>query len=178
MKKNLSLTPVKRIERIIYIIRGKKVMLDADLAMIYGVETKAFNRAIDRNIDRFPEDFAFRLTQIEWKNLRCQIGTSSQNHGGLRYLPRVFTEHGAYAAAFMLRSERAKTMSIEVVRAFVQMRRLLVSNEQFLRGLNELKSFVLKHSQKTDQEFRKVWRAIEKLSEPVKPQERIGFKLN
>ena len=138
MKENLSLTPVKRIEGIIYIIRNQKVMLDSDLAMIYGVETKVFNRAIDRNIDRFPEDFAFRLTQMEWKNLRCQFGTSNGIQNSLRcqigildsckapgrgkyskYLPRVFTEHGAYAAAFMLRSERAKTMSIEVVRAFV-----------------------------------------------------------
>ncbi len=173
------MVPAERIESIIYVIRGQRVILDADLALIYGVETKAFNRAIDRNVDRFPEDFAFYLTNEEWKVLKCQIGTSNKGRGGKHKLPRVFTEHGAYAAAFMLRSDRAKKMSVEVVRAFVHMRKILASNEQFASALHELRSFVLKKFNKTDQEFQRVWKAIEKLSAPpASSQARIGFCLD
>ncbi len=168
--------PIERIENIIYVMRGQRVMLDADLALIYGVETKAFNRAIDRNTDRFPEDFAFYLTNEEWKNLKCQIGTSSL-WGGRRKLPRVFTELGAYAAAFALRSDRAKKMSIEVIRAFVRMRRILASNEQFAGALHELRSFVLKKFHKTDHEFSNLWKPLEKLINPPTNTSRIGFDL-
>ncbi len=196
------------IENIIYLVRGQRVMLDRDLARLYGVETRNLNQALKRNSDRFPEDFSFQMTEEEWNSLRsqfvilkkkttnslrCQNGTlneanslRSQNatldvargkHS--KYLPHVFTEHGVVMLANVLRSKHAVKMSIEVVRAFIQMRKILVSSEKFDKELRELKSFVLKHAQKSDQEFRKVWQAIEKLSEPPSENERrIGFELN
>jgi ORF6N domain. len=113
--------------RLIYEIRGERVMLDSDLASIYGVETKALHRAVKRNRDRFPKDFVFQLSEGEWRNLRYQIGTSSLGHGGRRSRPYVFTEHGAIMAANVLNSARAVQMSVLVVRAFLKMRALLGS---------------------------------------------------
>lgn len=179
MKKNLSLIPVEQIERIIYVIRDYRVMLDKDLAKLYGVTTKNLNKAVSRNRKRFPEDFMFQLTKNEWNILRFQIGTSSGGYGGRRYLPYVFTEHGVVMLANVLRSERAALVSIEVVRAFIRLRQALVSHQQLTKEVVELKSFVLKHAQKSDQEFRRVWKAIEKLAmPPPKEQPRIGFKLD
>jgi len=152
-------------------------MLDLDLAFLYGVETKALNRAVDRNIGRFPDDFAFRISQDEWKVLKCQIGTSKTGSGGKQKLPRVFTEFGAYAAAFTLRSPCAQTMSIHVIRAFVRMRQVFTAQEKMGKTVEEIRLFVLKHSNQTDREFRKVWNAIEKLAEPPTSTEPMGFKL-
>jgi hypothetical protein len=172
------------IESMIYLIRGQRVMLDRDLAMLYGVEAKVLNQALKRNIYRFPEDFAFQLAQTEWDSLRSQIVTldkeSSSGRGKYsKYLPHVFTEHGVVMLANVLRSKHAVKMSIEVVRAFIQMRKILVSSDKFGRELHELKRFVLKHAQKSDQEFRKVWQAIERLSAPPnKEEEQIGFDLS
>lgn len=174
-------------------------MLNQDLAILYGIETKALNQALKRNAERFPDDFAFRLTKEEWNalrsqivtldsktkdSLRCQIGTlekeSSSGRGKYsKYLPHVFTEHGVVMLANILRSKHAIKMSIEVVRAFMHMRKMLTSSEKFAKELQELKSFILKHTQKSDQEFKRVWKAMEKLSTPPNQQERrIGFKLN
>jgi hypothetical protein len=164
------------IETMIYFVRGYKVMLDRDLAIIYGVDTKAINRSVDRNLERFPEDFSFQLSLKEWENLKYQFGTSS-SWGGRRKLPRVFTEHGAYAAAFVLRSNQAKKMSVEVVRAFVQMRRILFSQKKLDHEFTELKSFLLKRFHETDKEFKRVWQAIEKLSISSNDEGRIGFCL-
>jgi phage regulator Rha-like protein len=152
-------------------------MLDEDLAILYGVETKNLNKAVNRNQQRFPKDFAFRLSKEEWNNLRFQIGTSSLSYGGRRYLPYAFTEHGALMLANILRSDRAAQMSIEVIRAFIHLRRLSISYEALAKEAKEVKSFVLKHAQKSDQEFRRVWTAIEKLSAPQTEERRIGFKL-
>ena len=112
MADDKALIPVERIERLIYLIRGRKVMLDSDLAELYGVETKTLNRAVGRNIDRFPSDFVFQLTRQEVANLRCQIGTSSSKYGGRRYHPYVFTEHGAIMAASVLNSPVAVQASV------------------------------------------------------------------
>src|SRR5215469_12105177 len=112
-------TPVESVTRKIYIIRGQRVMLDSDLAQLYQVETKALNRAVKRNADRFPEDFMFQLTGEEAKNLRCQIGASGSGYGGRRYLPYAFTEHGVAMLSTALHSPRAVQMSIFIVRAFV-----------------------------------------------------------
>ena len=140
MPKSWNRLSVDRLGKLIYEIRGQRVMLDSDLAKIYGVETKALNRAVNRNRSRFPTDFAFQVSSSEWKNLRCQIGTSSssggrqrlrsqiatsKSHGGRRYLPYVFTEHGAIMAANILNSRRAVQMRVFVVRAFLKMRALL-----------------------------------------------------
>jgi hypothetical protein len=172
--------PAERIERLIYVIRGRKVILDQDLAMLYGVETKNFNKAAGRNKERFPEDFAFQLTKEEWNALRFQFGTSNVGRGGRRYLPFVFTEHGVVMAANLLKSDMAITVSVEIVRAFIRMRHFLASQEEIIKDLAGVKSFVLKHSSQNDREFRRVWQAIEKLMSPPKaePEHRIGFDLN
>lgn len=183
------------IEKMIHVIRGHRVMLDADLAMLYDVPTKRLNEQLRRNKDRFPEDFAFQLSQNEWDSLRSQIATldnksdnslksqivtSSLSGRGkhTKYLPCAFTEHGVIMLANVLHSSHAIEMSIKVVRAFIQLKNSLVIHEKFSKELLELKSFMLKHSHTTDREFRRVWQAIEKLSTPPPVQRRIGFDLS
>ncbi|NIA02088.1 MAG: ORF6N domain-containing protein [Nitrospirae bacterium] len=179
----------------IYEIRGHRVMLDEDLAKIYGVETRVLNQAIQRNKERFPEDFMFQLSDVELEGLMSQIMTSNIDRdrikpldkhnilrsqivisrwGGRRYLPYAFTEHGAVMLATVLRSKRAVQMSIEVVKAFVQLRRAISSQEDVLKQLTDVRSYVLKRVNNTDREFRKVWSAIEKLSKPSEGGQ-IGF---
>src|SRR5262245_39856755 len=131
---------VGNIELLIRTIRGQKVILDADLARIYGVETKAFNRAFKRNADRFPSDFAFQLTRPETDNLRYQFGTSSFGYGGRRYLPYAFTENGAIMSANILNTPQAVRMSVFVVRAFVKMREMLTANRELAKQLKELET--------------------------------------
>lgn len=174
-----SIIPAERIGGMIYIIRDQKVILDQDLAMLYGVETKNLNKAVARNSKRFPKDFMFQLTIEEWDYLRFQIGTSNAGRGGRRYLPFVFTEHGAVMASNLLKSNRAIEVSIEIVRAFIRMRQVLAEHKEMSKELTELKSFLLKHSNKTDREFKRVWDAIDKLVEPTKSNQRkIGFNLD
>ena len=169
MDGHVSLIPMERIERAIILVRGEKVMLDRDLAEIYGVETKALNQAVKRNDSRFPADFMFQLTAAEAKSLRSQIVTSNAGRGGRRYLPYVFTEHGALMLANVLNSERAAQTSVQVVRAFVRLRQLLSSNAELARKLESLEK-------KYDTQFRVVFDAIRKLMtpEPTKRRE-IGF---
>jgi len=156
--------------------------MDQNLAALYGVGTGAFNRAILRNQDRFPSDFAFRLTQNEWGNLKCQIGISRLEWGGRRKLPTAFTEHGVAMAANLIKSKRAIKMSVEIVRAFIRLREFLAVQKEMGKELAEFKSFILKHSNSNDKEFRKLWDAFEKLSQPSKPIDekpgRIGFNLS
>ncbi|MFC1767284.1 ORF6N domain-containing protein [Candidatus Margulisiibacteriota bacterium] len=154
------------IENKIYLIRGQKVMLDRDLALLYGVKTKNLKRQVRRNIKRFPGDFAFRLTKEE--NLRCQIVTSSW--GGRRYLPYVFTEQGVAMLSTVLNSERAIEVNIQIMRAFVKLRKILSSHAELRRKIEAIES-------KYDANFKVVFDAIRKLmEEPVKkPSKRIGF---
>jgi hypothetical protein len=179
MQNDELILPTETIERSIYLIRGRRVILDQDLAALYGVSTGHFNRSTIRNQGRFPDDFAFRLTTTEWKNLKCQIGISRLEWGGRRTLPMAFTEHGVAMAANLLKSDRAVEVSVEIVRTFIRMREFLNSQKEFARELGELKSFVLKHSSQNSQEFRHIWSAIEKLSTPPteKEQRQIGFDL-
>ena len=171
-----SLIPSERIESTIYIIRGQRVILDQDLAILYGVETKNLNKAVSRNQARFPEDFIFQLTKKEWENLKFQIGTSSLSWGGRRKLPMAFTEHGVAMAANLLKSERAVAISVEIVRAFIKLREFLNSKKEIAKELTEIRSFLLKHSNASNREFRRIWQAIEKLSTPPTERERrIGF---
>ena len=144
------------------------MILDSDLAALYGVETGALNRAVKRNISRFPEDFVFRLTKDEVKNLKCQFGISS--YGGRRKLPYAFTEHGALMAANVLNSERAVAMSVAIIRTFVKLRQLLSLNKDLARRLDELE-------EKYDKQFHVVFDAIKQLMElPEEPTKRkIGF---
>lgn len=191
MKKAISIIPIERIEGIIHHIRDQKVILDQDLAALYGVETKALNQAVQRNIERFPEDFSFQLNKKEWGTLKSQIVTSnelsnlksqfvtSRSWGGRRKLPRVFTEQGVAMLSSVLRSSQAVTINIEIMRAFVKMRHFMTSQKKMTKEFAELKSFLLKHSNSSDREFRKIWQAIEKLSIPPSQKERqIGFKLS
>jgi len=175
--KNIAV-PGQNIDYAIYIIREHRVMLDEDLAKIYGIKTKAFNQAVHRNKERFPIDFMFQLTLEEFANLRSQIVTS--NRGGRRYMPFVFTEHGAVMLASVLKSKRAIQMSIEVVKAFVRLRAILSSQKNIEKQVTEIRSFMLKQSNKTDREFKKVWKAIEDLTNPpeTKLNKPIGFKID
>ena len=116
------------IQNLIYSVRGKQVMLDSDLASLYQVETKNLNKAVKRNIERFPVSFCFQLTEEEVQNLRFQSGTSSVSYGGRRYLSYVFTEQGIAMASAILRSDIAVKVSVEIMEAFVEMRRILTSN--------------------------------------------------
>jgi phage regulator Rha-like protein len=144
-------------------------MLDADLAALYGVETKALVRAVKRNVERFPEDFMFQLTKSEFDNLRYQSGTS-RSWGGRRTAPYAFTEHGVTMLSSVLHSERAIRVNIEVVRAFVRLRRILATHDDLARKLVALEK-------KYDAQFRVVFDAIRDLmAPPPATKRRIGFK--
>jgi hypothetical protein len=158
------------VERCIYVIRGQRVMLDADLARLYGVETKTLNRAVRRNASRFPGDFMFQLTKPETEDLRCQIGTSS--YGGRRYLPYAFTEQGVAMLSSVLNSERAVLVNIAVIRAFVRLRELLGSNRALAVKLAELERKIVGH----DAAIQNLFDAIRTmLVAPQKPKRLIGF---
>jgi phage regulator Rha-like protein len=167
-----AIVPVGHIEQRILVIRGERVMLDADLAALYGVETKLLVRTVKRNIERFPRDFMFQLTSKEFENLRCQIGTSSR-WGGRRYRPYAFTEHGAIMAASVLNSERAVKVSVYVVRAFVKLREILGAHKQLSQKLAELEKRLEGH----DEQIAALIEAIRELMTPPPAAERkrIGF---
>ncbi|MBU0705597.1 ORF6N domain-containing protein [Patescibacteria group bacterium] len=174
-----SLIPTERIEGVICTMRSQKVILDEDLAILYEVETKSLNRAFYRNEERFPEDFAFQITKSEWNSLKYQFGTSKKGRGGRRKLPIAFTEEGVAMLSGILRSAQAVTVNIEIMRAFVRMRYIMTSQKEMSKELTEVKSFLLKHSNSSDREFRRVWQDIEKLSQPPTQEERrIGFQIN
>jgi hypothetical protein len=192
---------VEQIESRIFLIRGQKVMLDADLAELYGVETKVFNQAIKRNAVRFPEDFMFQLTSEEFADLRCQIDTSNlrsqivtsnnpSGRGGRRHLPYAFTEHGAIMAASVLNSPRAVETSVQVVRAFVRLRQMLSTNaELWMKQLairlgckrpqpsRWLSRKLATLEKKYDIQFKAVFEAIRELMTPLEPRKKrpIGF---
>jgi hypothetical protein len=170
--------PPERVEKQILLIRGQKVMLDSDLAELYGVETKAFNQAVRRNIERFPGDFMFELTADEFESLRSHFGASSlrsqivtsKGRGGRRYNPLAFTEQGVAMLSSVLRSERAVQVNIAIMRAFVKLREMLASNRDLARRLDEMEG-------KYDAQFRVVFDAIRKLMKPPqKRRPRIGFR--
>jgi hypothetical protein len=178
-----SLIPVEVIERAILQMRGQRVILDADLAELYGTTTKAFNQAVKRNLERFPADFMFQLTAEEAEgtrsqtvtaNLRSQIVTSSSaSRGGRRYLPYAFTEHGAIMAASVLNTPRAIEASVYVVRTFVKLRELLSTHKELAGKLAELERKVGSH----DVAIQSLVTAIRRLMEPppAPPRPRIGF---
>lgn len=170
MSKAIATIPVEHIESMILYVRGEKVMLDSDLAVLYAVSTTRLNEQISRNKRRFPADFVFRLTKKEWDSLMSQVAISKTGRGGRRKLPYVFTEHGAIMAANVLSSQRAVEVSVQVVRAFVKLRQLLASNAELARRLNLLES-------KYDRQFRVVFDAIRQLMIPPPSKTRpIGFR--
>ncbi len=162
----------------IYVIRGKKVMIDHDLAELYGVETKQLKRAVRRNIKRFPEDFMFELIQSEFDNLRSQIGTSSW--GGIRYMPMAFTEQGAAMLSSVLNSDRAILVNIQIIRVFTKMREMLEAHKEILQKLDQLQTKEVEQ----DEKIMLIFEYLKQL-EQVKQEEleqskrkRIGYKRN
>lgn len=180
MSAEAALVAYERIEQAILLIRGQKVMLDADLAALYEVETKALNRAVKRNIERFPADFMFQVSNEEAAALRRHFGTSngslrsqsgtSERRGGRRYLPYAFTEQGVAMLSSVLRSKRAVHVNIQIMRTFVKLRRMLATHDELSRKLATLE-------RKYDRQFKVVFDAIRELMAPPdpKPRRRIGF---
>lgn len=169
--------PVERITQSILILRGYKVLLDADLAALYGVETGVLIQAVKRNRDRFPEDFMFQLTAEEWAALRSQFVISNDGRGGRRYAPYAFTEQGVAMLSSVLKSSRAITVNIEIMRAFVRMRELLASNKELAQQLKELETRVTRQLATHDQAIVGILKAIRELMNPPQTEKRpIGFR--
>ena len=157
------------IAALIVVVRKHNVILDSDLATLYGVETKALNRAVKRNLDRFPEDFMFRLTAEEAEALRCQSGTSNESRGGRRYLPYAFTQEGVAMLSSVLHSPRAVAVNIGIMRAFIRLRQMAVSVDELARKVGALEN-------RYDDQFKIVFDAIRQLlAPPDPPRKRIGF---
>ncbi len=168
-----DLVSLARVERVIHVIRCQKVMLDSDLAEVYGVETRALIQAVKRHSDRFPTDFVFQLTRVELDSLRSQSVISKKGRGGRRYTPYVFTEHGAVMLASVLNSPQAVDASIFVVRAFIRMREMLGAHKELAAKIAELDRRVGQH----DESIRNLITAIRQLMAPVEVKsKRIGFK--
>jgi hypothetical protein len=163
-----ALAAHERVERLILAIRGRRVILDKDLATLYGVSTGNLNKAVSRNLERFPDDFMLRLTAEELRDLKFQFGTSSW--GGTRKPPRAFTQEGIAMLSSVLRSSRAIRVNVEIMRAFVRLRQMLEANADLARKLDEL-------DRKYDAKFRVVFDAIRELMAPPPPatKRRIGF---
>ncbi len=173
MPKSLAQLSVP-VESRIQILRKQRIILDSDLAVLYGVTVKRLNQQIRRNRERFPSDFMFQLTAKEHEALRSQIATSKKGRGGRRYPPYAFTEHGAIMAATVLNSKRAIEMSVFVVRAFVRMREMLAKNRQLAAKINELDRRLETH----DSAIQDIIEAIKELMVPEGPSKRkIGFQL-
>ncbi len=164
-----ALIPIESIEKKILMIRGQKVMLDVDLAAIYGVTTKRLNEQVRRNLRRFPSDFMFQLTSEEAESLRSQFATSKR--GGRRYLPYVFTEQGVAMLSSVLNSERAIEVNILIMRAFVKLREILSTHKDLAKKLEDMEK-------KYDAQFKVVFDAIRQLMTPPEPKEKkIGFRV-
>jgi phage regulator Rha-like protein len=164
---NTSIVPIERIYRSILLIRGHKIILDKDLAELYGVETKALTRAVRRNNERFPEDFMFRLTMQEFENLRRHFGTSSW--GGRRYPPYAFTEQGVAMLSSVLRSKRAMAVNIAIMRTFVKLREILATNEALRRKIELME-------RKYGEQFKLIFNVLsEMVMADSKPKSQIGF---
>lgn len=166
---SLDIIPNEIVESKIFVFRGKKVMVDRDLATLYGVETRILNQAVRRNIKRFPEDFMFQLTDQELQNLRSQSVTSSLEHGGRRYVPYVFTEQGVAMLSSVLNSDRAIMVNIQIMRTFTRMREMLTENDELRRKIELLEK-------QYDEKFGIVFEAIRRLVDDSEDEEKeIGF---
>ena len=168
-----SLVPAEQIQSRILVLRGQRVLLDRDLAVLYGVTSKRLLEQVRRNQDRFPEDFCFQLDRQEVANLRSQFATSNEGRGGRRYAPFAFTEHGALMAANVLNSPEAVTMSVHVIRAFIRLRQLMVNHRALSAKLAELDDRVGAH----DEQLAAIVAAIRQLTTPDAPSHsrKIGY---
>ena len=173
-KRNDIMIPDERIANKIYLIRGHKVMIDSDLAELYGVETRRLNEQVKRNISRFPIDFMFQLNEDEFKNLKSQFATSSW--GGRRKLPFVFTEHGVLMLSSVLNSEKAINVNIQIMRIFTKVREMLTDNLSLKLEIEEIKKKLQNQDKNIEMVFNYLDELIEKQDNP-KPRRKIGFKL-
>jgi phage regulator Rha-like protein len=166
-----DLIPNELVESKIYVFHGKKVMVDRDLAKLYGVQTKVLNQSVQRNLSRFPEDFMFQLNVSEFERLRSQIVTSSSGRGGQRYLPYVFTEQGVAMLSSVLNSDQAIQVNIQIMRTFTRMREMLIENDDLRRKIELLEK-------QYDEKFVMVFDAIRRLidEKPAGGEKEIGFK--
>jgi len=156
----------------IYLIRNKKVMLDFELAELYGVATKRLNEQVKRNIHKFPEEFMFKLSSDEWKTLRSQFATSNIGRGGKRYPPYAFTEHGTLQVANVLNSPKANEVSIFVIKAFLKFREVIYSHLELKKQIEKIESQLANH----DEEITAIFKVIKELiQKPQKPKKEIGF---
>lgn len=172
----------ERIAHLVHSVRGERVLFDADLAMLYGVPTKVLNQAVKRNLERFPEDFMFRITPQEWRTIQSgslsvsqgqdnwsQIVTSSSKHRGAIYVPYAFTEQGVAMLSSVLKGRRAASVNVEIMRAFVRLRQMIAQNRELARRMDALEA-------KYDHQFKVVFDAIRELMAPAPvPKRRIGF---
>ena len=156
----------KNIEECIYNIRGQQVMLDSDVAYFFGVETKHLNRQMKRNIERFPEDFCFKLNSKEFKNLRCQNVTFNHTVGSRKYMPYVYTEEGVIALSGVIKSETAAKMSIEIAKKFIQMRKFILENGDVLLALAKLQNRQIEFENETNRKFDEILKLISKADLP------------
>ncbi len=172
-KAGLTILPDEVVMNKIYIIRGQKVMLDSALAELYGVETKQLKRQVNRNLERFPEDFMFELTEQEFENLRCQIGTSSW--GGSRYLPMAFTEHGVLMLSSVLSSPKAIQVNIQIMRIFTLIKQALTDNTELRLIIEELKKKTDNNTKNIEVVFQYLDELMNK-PENTEPRTQIGYK--
>lgn len=183
-----QLIPIEIIEDKIFIIRGLKVMLDSDLAQLYGVETKRLNESVKRNIQRFPEKFMFQLTDEEWKNLRCHFGTSNddedlrsqnatakKNISKIRSNPYVFTEHGALMLSSVLNSQRAINVSIQIIEVFDKLKNFALSQNQLQERIRSLEEAFTDYKNENNEDIEELQRAVNLLLDIHRPA-KIGFK--
>ena len=174
--KPLVKVPDEIIMNQIYYIRGQKVMLDRDLASLYGVETKVLKQAVKRNIGRFPSDFMFEMNDKEFEILRSQFVTSSLTHGGTRYLPLVFTEQGVAMLSSVLNSERAIKVNIQIIRIFTRIRQMLMDNTELRLEIEKIKKKTDNNSKNIEEVFQYLDQLLEKKEHPEKRKE-IGYKI-
>jgi len=170
-----ELIPIEIIENKIFIIRGCKVMLDSDLAQLYDVETRIINRNVKRNINRFPEDFMFQLTDEEFANLKSQFGISKDIRGGRRFAPYVFTEHGVLMLSNVLNSERAINVSIQIIRVFDRLRQFALNQNQLTERIGSLEQAFMSYAKDNNQDIEELQKAVSYLLDITKPA-RVGFK--
>lgn len=163
-----------QIQDLIYTVRGQKVMLDSDLAQLYGVLTKNLNKAVKRNIERFPQDFMFQLTKEEYQNLRFQNGTSKSAHGGRRYMPYVFTEQGVAMLSSVLESKQAIAVNIQIMRTFVQVKQFALEHKDLTKRFAELEQYFMQYCKDNETDKQKIYEAIDLLMDRTKPT-KIGF---
>jgi hypothetical protein len=170
-------TDQRRVESLIYLVRNKQVMFDEDLATLYQVDTGLLNRAVKRNINRFPDDFRFQLTKVEYEALRCQIGISNNDNiadgrGGRRYIPYAFTEQGIAMLSSVLRSHIAANVSIGIMRAFVEMRKFIANNALLFERISDIELKQLEYQRKTDERLEQVFEFI---SDQAQPAQKIFY---